>query len=93
MSNIHQATYEKVTIGAEELENVYSFVYHGAEIPSDGDQIIPVKHRCDVAWGRWGDYMKALIPAKLPVDLRICLYQSLIVSTMTYSSEAWKITD
>ena len=89
----HQATYEKVTIGAEELENVYSFVYLGAEIPSDGDPIIPVKHRCDVAWGRWGDYRKALMPAKLPVDLRIRLYKSLIVSTMTYSSEAWKFTD
>ena len=89
----HQATYEKVKIGAEELENVYSFVYLGAEIPSDGDPLIPVKHRCDVAWGRWGDYRKALMPAKLPVGLRIRLYKSLIVSTMSSSSEAGQITD
>ena len=43
--------------------------------------------------GSWGDYRKALMPAKLPVGLRIHLYRSLIVSTMTHGSEAWQITD
>jgi len=86
----HQATYEKVKIGEEELDNVYTFVYLGAETPGDGDPLIPVKHRCDVSWGSWGDYRKALMPAKLPVGLRIHLYRSLIVSTMTTDQKRGK---
>ena len=49
-----QGTYDKVKIGEVELENVYSFVYLGAEIAADGDLEVTVKHRCDIAWGRFG---------------------------------------
>ena len=87
------STYDKVKIGNEELENVYTFNYLGAEIASDGDVVIPVKHRCDVAWGRFGEYRKTLLAAKLPVSMRIRLYIQLIVSTMTYGAEAWAMTD
>ena len=89
----HQETYDKVKIGTEELENVYSFVYLGAEIASDGDPEITAKHRCDVAWGRFGEYKKSLMSAKLPIGIRVGLYRSLITSTMTSSSEAWLMTE
>ena len=80
-----QSTFEKVSIGAEELENVYSFVYLGTEIVGDGDPLVPVKHRSDVAWGRFNEYRKALTSTKLPVQTRIRLYKSLIVSTLVYA--------
>ena len=88
-----QSTFEKVKIGNEELDNVYTFNYLGAEIPSDGDVEIPVKHRCDVAWGRFGEYKKTLLSAKLPVGIKMRLYIQLIVSTMTYSAETWSMVD
>ena len=34
-----------------DLENIYAFVYLGAEIAGDGDHMVMVKHRCDTAWG------------------------------------------
>ena len=89
----HQDTYEKVKIGSEELDNVFTFIYLGAEIPADGDGLIPVKHRCDVAWGRFGEYRKTLMSAQLPVVTRCRLQNSLVTSsTMIYGCEAWKMS-
>jgi adenylate kinase family enzyme len=88
----HQNTYDKVKIGNDELENVFTFNYLGAEIPGDGDPTILVKHRCDVSWGRFGDYRKSLMSAKLPVRMRCRLLESLVTSTMTYGCEAWQMT-
>ena len=36
----HQNTLERVYIGNEELENVYSFTYLGAELTCDGDPVV-----------------------------------------------------
>ena len=55
-SKLSQENYERIKIGEEELENVFTFVYLGAEVPADGDPLISVKHRCDIAWGRFGEY-------------------------------------
>ena len=87
----HQSSFPKVNIGSEELENVYLFNYLGADVPGDGDVEIPVKHRCDVAWGSFGEYRKTLLSTKLPVPMRIRLYIQLVVMTMTYSCEAWSM--
>ena len=87
----HQSSLPKVNIGSEELENVYLFNYLGADVPGDGDVEIPVKHRCDVAWGSFGEYRKTLLSTKLPVPMRIRLYKQLVVTTMTYSCEAWSM--
>lgn len=40
----YQESLPKVKMGSEELENVYSFVYLGAEIAADGDQQVTRKH-------------------------------------------------
>ena len=89
----HQESLEKVTMGSECLENVYSFQYLGAEIAGDGDQEVTVKHRIDIAWGRFTFYRKVLTTTKLPAKLRVRLYACLIVSTMVYGSCAWLLTD
>ena len=87
-----QQTLDKVRIGAEELENVYTFQYLGAEIAGDGDPLVPVKHRCDIAWIRFGEYRKILTSAKLPVKMRLRLYTCLVISTMIYSCCTWLMT-
>ena len=50
-----QEKYEKIKIGEEKLDNVFTFVYLEAKVPADGDPAIPVKHRCDIVWGRFGE--------------------------------------
>ena len=88
----HQEQLPKVQIRQEVLENVYSFVYLGAEIASDGDPEVTIKHRINIAWGRFGEYRQVLSATKLPVSTRIRLYRALIVSTMTYGCCAWLFT-
>lgn len=92
IEDYHQAL-DKVKIGTNTLENVYSFVYLGAEIASDGDPEVTVKHRCDIAWARFNEYRKVLTAAKLPVDMRIRLLKSLVTSAMIYGSSAWLFTN
>ena len=91
VEQVHQAL-DKVKIGTEELENVYSFVYLGSEVPSDGDPDITLKHRIDIAWGRFVEYWKVLTAAKLPVGKRIRLMITLVTSSLTYASDAWLFT-
>ena len=89
----YQDELEKVKMGDENLENVYSFVYLGAEIAGDGDQHVTLKHRCDIGWGRYNSHRKILTSTKLPVKLRIRLYASIVASTIIYGCEAWLFTD
>ena len=88
----HQKELDPVKIGNEQLDNVYTFTYLGAEVAGDGDPLVPVQHRCNVAWAKFNEYRKVLTSAKLPVAKRVRLYKALVVSAMTYSSEAWFIT-
>ena len=88
-----QSNYDKVSIGAEELENVYAFVYLGAAIAGDGDPRVTLKHRTDIAWGCFNEYRKTLTSTKLPIPVRIKLYRSLVVQSLIYGSEAWFLKD
>ena len=83
---------DKVKIGTEELENVYSFLYFGSEVPSDGDPDVTLKHRIDIAWARFTEYWKTLTAAKLPINMRIRLMRTLVTSSLTYASDAWLFT-
>ena len=87
-----QETLKKVKMGEHELKTVHSFVYLGAEIAGNGDQEVTVKHRCNIAWGRFGEYRKTLTSTKLPLNMKIRLFETLVVSTMIYSSSAWSLT-
>ena len=89
----HQEQFAKVVMGDEELSNVYSFVYLGAEIAGDGDQQVTLKYRCDIAWGRYNSHRTVLTSTKLPVQMRIRLYAVLVVSSMTHGCEAWLFTE
>ena len=88
-----QDTLERVKMGENTLDNAYPCVYLDAEIAADGDQEVTVKHRCDIAWGRFGEYRKVLTTTKLPLNLKLRLFETLIVSTMIYGSSAWFLTN
>ena len=89
----HQKTLDKVTLNGKNLDNVYTCVYLGTELAGDGDNEIMMKHRSNIATGRFGEYKTTLTTTKLPLQLRLRLYSALIASTMTYASEAWILTD
>ena len=71
---------------------MYTFCYLGADIAGVGDSRITIKHRCDVARGQFGEYRTTLTSTKLPVNLRVRLYASLVISTIVYGSSAWLFT-
>ena len=51
-----------------------------------------MKHRCDVARGRFVKYRSTLTSTKLPVSLCLRLFETLVVSSLAYSSETWLFT-
>ena len=53
---------------------------------------VPITHRCNIAWGRFGQYTKTLMASTLPVAARVRLHRTLIISTMSHSCEAWQFT-
>ena len=87
-----QKSYPKVKIGNEEIENVLEFEYLGANVPNDGDVEVPITHRCNIAWGRFGQYTKTLMASTLPVAACVRLHRTFIISTMSHSCEAWQFT-
>ena len=90
----HQATLPKVNINNNELENVYDFIYLGADIAADGNPEVTVQHRTNIGWGRFAEYRTTLLSTKLPIHTRVRLYRALIgQTTMTYGCEAWMFTD
>ena len=68
----HKGTLDKVKIGDEELDNVYSVVSLGSENAADDAQLVAVNQRCDIAWGRFGEYKKVLLSTKLLSSSRQC---------------------
>ena len=84
-----QAELPHVTLGNQTLENVYSFVYLGSEVAGDGDPTIPVKHRTNVAWGRFGEYRRVFTNTKLSISIHLRLYSAIVGSTMLLGSSAW----
>ena len=88
----HQKELDTVKIGDESLDNVYTFTYLGAEVAGDGDPVVPAQHRCDIAWSKFNEYRKVLTSTKLPIAKRVRLYSALVMSAMSYSSEAWFLT-
>ena len=82
----------KVHIGSNELENVCTAIYLGAEISGDGDSEITAQHRCNIAVGKFNEYRSILTSTKLPIKMRVRLYSMLVITTMIYGSSAWILT-
>ena len=80
----HQKKVPKVKMGDNELKNLYSAVCLGAEVPSDGDKIITLKHFSDIAGARFNEYRKAFTSTKLLISLRVCLHIVLVEQTQIY---------
>ena len=86
-------TLSDVKMGQHKLDNAYSFVYLGSEKAGDGDQLVTLKHRCNIAWGRYSQRRAVLTSRKLPISLRLRLCAALIASTMVYGFSGWFFTN
>ena len=57
------------------------------------ETLTTVKHRTDIAWGRFADFRTVMTSTKLSIAMRLCLFHTLIVSTMVYGCSAWIVDD
>ena len=85
-----QSHKEKVTLwGKDELE----FPYLGHWIQADGDDMHAIEVRLGFASSRFKQLHHIWSDVSLPLKLRLQLYTSSVVSILTHSFEAWKLTD
>ncbi len=58
----------------------------------DGDQLVPVNHRMEIAWSRYINLKRILTSSRLPISLRLRLPQAFVMSTLLYGCESWKLS-
>ena len=92
-SKKHEDTLGHVILEGQQLENVYTFEYHGCRIQCDGDEKADIDHRMIIAQTvfnslshLWGDH-------SLTKNMKIRLYRSAVCSTLTHGYEAWTLTE
>ena len=77
----------------EEIENVYYFEYLGSRISCDGDDKADVKYRMDIAQSTFSSLSHIWKDHRLPLSMKLKLYQTSVCSTFTHACEAWNLTD
>ena len=63
-----EATLAKVSIGDDILENVLTFEYLGSRLQCDGDDLVDVRHRMDIAQAAFGSLSHLYGPSPLSGD-------------------------
>ena len=84
---------QHVVVGNEQIENVDKFVYLGSLLTNDGDDATEVKHRIDIAQAAFTDLSNIWSDHRLPVSMKLRLYQLSVCSTLKHACESWTLTD
>ena len=84
---------DHVYMEGEEIENVHSFVYLGSKVQCDGDDLADVKYRMTIAQAAFSSLSRIWQDHRLPLSMKLGLYQSAVCSTFTHACEAWTLTD
>ena len=88
-----EALRRHVSVGQEELENVYSFDYLGARLQCDGADEADVLHRTGIAQTTFSSLTNICSDHCLSRTLKLRTYGLAVCSTFTHASEAWALTD
>ena len=83
-----EALRRHVSVGQEELENVYSFHYLGARLQCDGEDEADVLHRMAIAQTTFSSLTNIWSDHRLSRTLKLA-----VCSTLTHVLEAWALTD
>jgi hypothetical protein len=84
---------DHVMLEDEQIENVYHFEYLGSRLQCDGEDKADVKHRMDIAQGVFCSLYNIWKDHRLPVLMKIHLYESAVCSTLAHSCEAWNFDE
>ena len=83
-----EALRRRVSVGQEELENVYAFDYLGARLQSDGADEADVLHRMAIAQATFSSLSNVWSDHRLSRNLKLRTYSLAVCSTLTHASEA-----
>jgi len=75
-----------------ELPTTNKFKYLGTVIDQDGGCEAEVTRRISAAWDKWRDLSGAMCDKKVPKQLKVLLYKTIIKPTLIYGNETWPIT-
>ena len=82
-----------VTLDNTQIDNVYSFTYLGSCFQADGDDMADVKHRINLAQATFSGLHHLWRDHRLPISMKVRLYQAAVCSSVTHACEAWDLTD
>ena len=82
-----EAELDKVEIEGQPIENVYSFEYLGSRLQCDGDDKADVLYRMSIAQAVFSSYSHIWKDHRLPLSMKLRLYQTAVCSTFTHVCE------
>ena len=88
---IQASELDPVIVNGHSLESVLRFEYLGCQLSGDGDDSADMCYRMSIAQQRFSDLTHIWNDRRLPIALKLRLYQSSICSTLTHGSEAWTL--
>ena len=81
-----------VTIEGVQIDNVHSFVYLGSKAQCDGDIMVDVQHRMNIAQAVFSSLSKFWNEHRLPLSMKIRMYSTAVCFTLTHACESWDLT-
>lgn len=82
-----------VKINENEIEDVNTFTYLGGVVTSTGGCDEDITNRLGKAKAQFGRLRKIWSSSKFSIQTKVKLYNSLVLSVLTYGSETWKTTE
>ncbi len=58
----------------------------------DGDPLVPINRRIEIAWSRYINLKRILTSPRVPRRLRLQLLKASVMSMLLYGCESWKLT-
>ena len=83
----------KIHIDEKLIEQKEDFEYLGYKLSSKGDQCIAVNHRIGKGWEAFGKLKSVLTSKNVNIDTKRSLYQTYILSCVTYGMECVSWTE
>ncbi|KAI4901756.1 hypothetical protein NFI96_001042 [Prochilodus magdalenae] len=82
-----------ISIEGEDLPMVESFTYLGSMVKQDGGAGRDIQSRLSKARGIFCSLSNIWKTTQYSIRIKLRLYQSLVLSTLLYGSECWRMTD
>ena len=83
----------KIKCEGADLENVFLFKYLGSIFAANGSHDHDVTRRVILAMKRCGQLRNVFDSPDIPVDLKVSIYKSAVMSLLIYGCEGWSLTE